>query len=133
MKVMNAIFTSLIVLAASSAALAKTYTCNVEEPLDAWSTKQPAYTDTLTIKVDTKRGTAEMDSSNELYGKNPFSVLTTAPAHIANKYVKGTEVFAGTNIHDNLTYVLSIDPATKTGSLEAYGKKSKEISDVKCR
>lgn len=132
MKVMNAIFTSLIVLA-SSAAFAKTYTCNVEEPFDAWSEEKSGYADILTVIVDTKRGTVEMNSSNELYGKNSFTVLTTAPAHIANKYVKGTEVFAGANIHDDLTYVLSIDPATKTGSLEAYGKKSKEISDVRCR
>ena len=132
MKVMNIIFTSLIFLA-SSAAFAKTYTCNAEEPLDAWSNQKSGYSDTLTVTVDTKRGTAEMASSNELYGKNPFTVLTTAPAHIAKNYVKGVEVFAGTNIHDNLTYVLSIDPTTKTGSLETCSKKSKEISDVTCR
>lgn len=87
----------------------------------------------MTVKIDLKKGTVEVSSSNELYGKNPYMVLTTAPARIAGKYVNGTAAFAGTNVHDRTSNVLSFDPKTKTGSLEVMANKQLSISDLKCR
>lgn len=124
-----------ILLVTSTSAFAKKLTCNITGASKSLvEQEQEILSDELTAIIDTQKGTAQLSSSNELYGINPFLEMTEASVKIQRRYKQGISVYAGKNSQEkNEMYVLAIDEKNKQGSFEIFRENEHIVADVLCK
>lgn len=135
MKTRVSLFIAGFMFIASSSAFAKKMQCEIIGASQSLGeASEDMHADELTAIVDTTDGTAKLISSNELYGKNPYLTLKTAPQKISNLYKEGNLVLSGKNAKENNELlVLVINEKTKEGSYEIFSKFGHVVADVYCK
>ncbi len=135
MKTKMSLFVASLMLITSSSAFAKKLQCEIIGASQSLEEKnEDMLADELTAIVDTAAGTAKLNSSNELYGNNPYLILKKAPQKISSLYKQGTLVLSGKNTKENNELlVLAINEKTKEASFEIFSESGHVVADVNCK